>query len=74
MPFKDPEKRRLANAERMRRRRAEGTAWIDPVKEAERKARWYHEDGGKEKIVACNRQRRQQAKEQGLLNELRKRK
>lgn len=65
MPIKDPEKRRLANAERMRRRRAEGTAWIDPEKEAARKRRWYDE-GGKEKIVAANRARRQRANEQAV--------
>lgn len=65
MPIKDPEKRRLANAERMRRRRAEGDAWIDPEKEAARKRRWYDE-GGKEKIVAANRARRQRANEQGV--------
>ncbi|MBK1814094.1 hypothetical protein JIN84_00540 [Luteolibacter yonseiensis] len=65
MPIKDPEKRRLANAERMRRRRAEGAAWIDPEKEAARKRRWY-DAGGKEKIVANNRARRQRANEQAV--------
>lgn len=65
MPIKDPDKRRAANAERMRRRRAEGTAWVDPEKEAERKRRWYDE-GGKEKIMDATKARRQAAKEQGL--------
>ena len=65
MPIKDPEKRRLANAERMRRRRAEGAAWVDPEKEAARKRRWY-DAGGKEKIVASNRARRQRANEQAV--------
>ncbi len=56
----------------MRRRRAEGAAWIDPVKEAERKARWYHEQGGKRKLVEANRRRRQAAREQGLAALVRK--
>lgn len=66
MPYKDPEKRRAANAERMRRRRAEGTAWIDPDKESERKARWYHEQGGKEKHDAAQRALRSGKRAQAL--------
>ena len=65
MPIKDPDARRKANAERMRKRRAEGTAWIDPEKEAKRKAKWY-ENGGKEKLRESTRQRRQRAREQAL--------
>lgn len=56
MPYKDPEQRKEANRLRMQKRRAEG-AWLDPAKEAERKARWYAEQGGKEKRLEADRRR-----------------
>lgn len=71
MPYKDPDQRKAANAARMRRRRAEGQAWIDPAVEAERKARWYAE-GGKEKHDAAQRARRQAQRIQGVMSTLRK--
>jgi hypothetical protein len=54
----------------MRRRRAAGYAWEDPAKEAERKARWYHA-GGKELILASTRRRREQARQQAIIDFLR---
>ncbi len=56
----------------MRKRRAEGAAWIDPIKEAERKARWYHGQGGKAKLVEATRRRRQAERDQGLAAMVRK--
>lgn len=65
MPIRDIEKRRRDNAERNREKRAAGVYRVDPDKEAARKARWY-EEGGKEKIVEANRQRRERGRVQEL--------
>jgi hypothetical protein len=65
MPMKDPVARREATKMRMRRLRAERGPLEDPVAEAERKRRWYLE-GGKEKIIAANRVRKQRANDQNL--------
>ena len=66
MPIKDPERRREANRERMRRKRAEGVAWIDPEKERARKAQWYYEQGGKERRLINDRRRRELLQEDKL--------
>jgi len=59
MPYRDPVKRREANAERMRKRRAAGTDWpVDPDKEARRKRIWYLWRGGKEKIQDAEKRRK----------------
>lgn len=64
MPYKDPEKRRAANRERMRRKRAEG-AYVDPAKETERKAAWYAA-GGKQNRLESDRRRAARKKEEKL--------
>lgn len=66
MPHKDPEKRREANKERMRRKRAEGEAWVNPAKEAERKAEWYSERGGKYRRLLSDRRRLERLREQKI--------
>lgn len=72
MPHKDPDERRRANRERMRLRRAEGTAWIDPDKEAERKKVWYEEQGGKAKLNAARNARKQLSRQQTVAEFYRK--
>ena len=66
MPIRDPEKRREANREAMRRRRAAGLSVEDPLLAAQRKRRWY--EPRRAEIVAKNRERRQAEKEQALIN------
>jgi hypothetical protein len=66
MPHKDPEQRKEANKERMRRKRAAGEAWIDPAKEAARKAAWYFEKGGKQHRLESDRRRLERLREQKI--------